>query len=291
MNQRTYFLLALLLVVGAGAWAQPGQYELRLTTQAIDCATRKAQVNVQIRAANQQAFYLGNANFRIRYDTRAFAHPVLLNQLNLRARQGDDAHTLTGSAERGMAGIVSLNVFYSGNGIGTQRIDTEWTGVATLQFDLMNRTDDALALTWQTDRQFPKTVLEEVLPAATGNDYSTRSARSAGVYYSLNLGPFSAVCPNEAAVRPATDALFVPEGFSPNGDGVNDRFEIKNLGGLSARVKVYNRHGTVVFSDDDYKNTWDGTLANGQPAPDGTYYYAVDLSDGRSLIRYMTIAR
>ncbi len=289
--KRTYLFLVLLLWLGATARAQPGQYELRLTTQSIDCATRKAQVNVQIRAADQQAFYLGNANFRLRYDTRALAHPVLLNQLNMHARQGDDAHTLTGSVERGIAGIASLNIFYGGTNAVMQRIDNEWTGVAMLQFDLVNRTSDMVALAWQTDKDFPKTVLEEILPAASGNDYTARSARSAGVYHNLNLGPLSAVCPNESANRPATDVLFVPEGFSPNGDGINDRFEIKNLGGLSARVTVYNRQGTVVFTDDAYKNTWDGTLANGQPTPDGTYYYAIDLSDGRWFVQYMTIAR
>lgn len=289
--KRLFFLLALLLWRGASAWAQPGQYELRLTTQHIDCAARKAQVNVQLRAADQQAFYLGNANFRIRYDTRAFAHPVLLGQLNLHARQGDDAHTLTGSLERGTAGMVSLNVFYSGKETNLQRIDNEWVGIGTLQFDLTNRTTDALELTWQTNRQFPKTVLEEVLPAAKGNEYATRSAQSAGVFQNLNLGLLSAVCPNESANRPDTDVLFIPEGFSPNGDGVNDRFELKNLGGLTARLKVYNRHGTLVFTDSDYNNTWDGTLANGQPTPDGIYYYAIDLSDGRSFVRYMTIAR
>ena len=63
--------------------------------------------------------------------------------------------------------------------------------------------------------------------------------------------------------------------FTPNGDGVNDRWLITNGNCLTkARVQVYNRYGAKVFEDLNYKNTWDGTY-NGSALPDGTYYYVI----------------
>jgi len=63
--------------------------------------------------------------------------------------------------------------------------------------------------------------------------------------------------------------------FTPNGDGVNDRWLITNGNCLTkAKVQVYNRYGSKVFEDVNYKNTWDGSY-NGSALPDGTYYYVI----------------
>ena len=93
-------------------------------------------------------------------------------------------------------------------------------------------------------------------------------------------------------------ALFIPQGFSPNGDGINDLFVIRGAGSLTISLDVYNRWGHLVYRNNDYQNDWDGrpntgitlgTNANG--LPDGTYYYVVKTSDGRNFVRYMTINR
>ena len=93
-------------------------------------------------------------------------------------------------------------------------------------------------------------------------------------------------------------SIFIPEGFSPNGDGVNDLFVIRGVAGLTMSLDVYNRWGHLVYKNDDYHNDWDGkpntgiaisSDANG--VPDGTYYYVINTSDGRKFVRYMTINR
>jgi len=89
---------------------------------------------------------------------------------------------------------------------------------------------------------------------------------------------------------------FIPEGFSPNGDGINDFFVIKGIDGKTASLSVYNRWGNLVYSSRDYQNDWDG-LANtglllGSKLPDGTYFYVLDLHDGeKAKIGYITINR
>ena len=63
--------------------------------------------------------------------------------------------------------------------------------------------------------------------------------------------------------------------FTPNGDGINDRWLVTNNQCLkTAKVEVFNRYGNKVFEDADYTNQWDGTY-KGKPLPDGTYYYVV----------------
>ncbi|WP_018617626.1 gliding motility-associated C-terminal domain-containing protein [Spirosoma luteum] len=97
----------------------------------------------------------------------------------------------------------------------------------------------------------------------------------------------------------ANETVFVPEGFSPNGDGVNDLFVIQHVPvGVRVQLGIYNRWGNLVYQHEDYKNDWDGranqgirTPDTGQTLPDGTYYYQVRLSDGREFVRFLTLAR
>ena len=69
----------------------------------------------------------------------------------------------------------------------------------------------------------------------------------------------------------------VPNAFTPNGDGINDTWVIKNINIFpDCTVKVFNRGGQLVFSSTGYGTAWDGTL-NGAALPSGTYYYIIDL--------------
>lgn len=72
----------------------------------------------------------------------------------------------------------------------------------------------------------------------------------------------------------------IPEAFTPNGNNINDYFEVKNLTNFDERkLEVFNRYGLSVYSNDQYDNTWDGTRSdNGKELPDGTYYYVLTLN-------------
>jgi gliding motility-associated-like protein len=72
--------------------------------------------------------------------------------------------------------------------------------------------------------------------------------------------------------------LVIAGGFSPNRDGIDDKFIILRPGGSTIQLKIFNRWGNVVYQNNNYQNEWDGRgIGNmlGQDLPAGTYYYSV----------------
>ncbi len=74
-------------------------------------------------------------------------------------------------------------------------------------------------------------------------------------------------------------AFYIPEAFSPNGDGVNDYFIPMGLNFKDYELKIYDRLGIEVFSSKDIVNSWDGKLSNGKEVPPGIYLYVINVKD------------
>ena len=78
-------------------------------------------------------------------------------------------------------------------------------------------------------------------------------------------------------VKPEPDFVTA---FTPNGDGVNDVWEIRKISAYqNVRVYIYNSEGILVFESEDYAKPWDGT-SNGSRLPGDAYYYKVILNNG-----------
>ena len=82
----------------------------------------------------------------------------------------------------------------------------------------------------------------------------------------------------------------IPNTFTPNNDGVNDRWEIRHLDAYpGAMVEVYNSVGQLIYRSRGYATPWDGTV-NGKRLPAGTYYYVIDPKNNRKKVAgYLTI--
>lgn len=79
-------------------------------------------------------------------------------------------------------------------------------------------------------------------------------------------------------------ALVPPNSFTPNGDGVNDVWNIKYLDSYpKATIEVFNRNGGRVFFSNGYKVPFDGNYQN-EPLPVGVYYYIINPRNGRSAV-------
>jgi large repetitive protein len=69
------------------------------------------------------------------------------------------------------------------------------------------------------------------------------------------------------------DPNSVPNVFTPNDDGANDTFYIRNLP-ADSKVSITNRWGVEVYSSSNYQNDW-----NASNIQDGVYYYRVSAAD------------
>ena len=109
-------------------------------------------------------------------------------------------------------------------------------------------------------------------------------------YYTLNVV-------SNKGCGTSTDQVFVkvfrkvvvPNAFSPNGDGVNDTWQIPALQTyINPEVTVFNRYGQAVYKSRGYPTSWNGTF-NGKKLPVGTYYYVIDLKIGEVLSGWVFI--
>lgn len=68
----------------------------------------------------------------------------------------------------------------------------------------------------------------------------------------------------------------VPNAFSPNGDGVNDKIFVRGFGITKMSWKIYNRWGNLVFASNSIVDGWDGRY-NGKLQPQEVYHYTLEL--------------
>lgn len=79
---------------------------------------------------------------------------------------------------------------------------------------------------------------------------------------------------------------FIPQGFSPNNDGINDEFEISNLLNIyeNFELHIYSRNGNLIHTARNADGFWNGVatqglLFTGSKVPAGVYYYVLILND------------
>lgn len=128
-------------------------------------------------------------------------------------------------------------------------------------------------------------VSENLNPPLTyqwSNGQTTESINNAevGIYSLTVTDALGNVVTNSARVSPTDSIDCAPKfysGITPNGDNFNDYWHIDNAEFFSNKsVEIFNRYGTLVWNSGNYTNNaaaFMGIHANGQPLPDGTYFY------------------
>lgn len=129
----------------------------------------------------------------------------------------------------------------------------------------------SLDLSWNTGDQGPITYV----PIQTGGTYIVTATDDCGRTASAQ------------AVVDVDCVVIIPNVFSPNGDGRNDRFDIDGILGTKNTVRIYNRWGQVVYEANNYQNNWSAV-----GVPDGTYYYEVIIDrESKPYTGHVTILR
>jgi gliding motility-associated-like protein len=122
-------------------------------------------------------------------------------------------------------------------------------------------------------------------PKITNVSYGWQNGSTAATFKVNNPGTYSLTVTNECGsasdeiiVTNGICQLYMPNAFTPNNDGVNDVFRVKNPGFIEKfRMTVYNRWGEIVFLTTDPYKGWDGIYKNAA-APMGNYVWQISLT-------------
>jgi gliding motility-associated-like protein len=80
----------------------------------------------------------------------------------------------------------------------------------------------------------------------------------------------------DAVLVTVNQLIKIPNTFTPNGDGINDFWEIRNIPyPNNYRIEIFTPTGQIVYRSFGYNTFWDGR-SNGKKLPAGTYFYVID---------------
>ena len=84
-------------------------------------------------------------------------------------------------------------------------------------------------------------------------------------------------------------SCMIQKGISPNGDGLNDYFDLEGQG--VSELEIFNRYGTKVYNQNNYSKEWVGQSNKGNELPDGVYYYVIKRTSGENRTGWIYINR
>ncbi|WP_082333628.1 choice-of-anchor L domain-containing protein [Mangrovimonas sp. TPBH4] len=132
-----------------------------------------------------------------------------------------------------------------------------------------NYSEEEVSINWYQDGVLVEGENGLTLPVLVGGSYE--------VEVIFNDTGCSAIT-EQAVIQ--LETCIIPQGISPNGDGMNDYFDLSNF--RVTKIEIFNRLGTLVYSKRNYTNEWYGQTNDGEDLPVGTYFYTMEYEDGKT---------
>jgi gliding motility-associated-like protein len=73
--------------------------------------------------------------------------------------------------------------------------------------------------------------------------------------------------------------ITIPNIFTPNNDDINDVWYVSFEGATGMHLEIYNRYGVKLYENNGTGIQWDGRTLSGEPVPEGTYFYILEITD------------
>lgn len=237
--------------------------------------------------------------------------PVCLNTPSLQINEGSQVSNHPGNGFYQGAGISASGVFTPAiAGVGTHQLNYIFAGA-----NGCSDTASAQIIVYANpivDAGPDRTILQggsiTLIPNVTGNQLSYQwmpnlyltsnsivnpvTNTMVDITYTITVtGKGNCVASDDVFVKVLL-APKIPNTFSPNSDGINDKWEISYLFTYPGnRVQVFTRTGKKVFESIGYANPWDGTQ-HGKSLPVDTYYYIIEPGNGlKPITGYVTIIK
>jgi gliding motility-associated-like protein len=188
-------------------------------------------------------------------------------------------YTLTVSDNIGCIGTVPLTVGQQSNITASFTADPS-SGPKPLNVTFSNTSTSpggTLTYIWDLGNGTTSTAANPSTTYLQAGTYTVTLEASNGGAPCIDVASLTVVVTEEAV-------FVIPNVFTPNGDGNNDRFVITSQGVDRIEGEIFNRWGKRIYEwSGDENSGWDGKI-NGKPADDGTYYYILDVrgTDGKT---------
>jgi gliding motility-associated-like protein len=125
--------------------------------------------------------------------------------------------------------------------------------------------------------------LKETISGLLPNQSATIQVKATGPY---SCQESDVAILTDTTKNPFGDGIYVPNAFTPNGDGINDQLRVYGTAIVSVKLIIYNQWGREIFISTDLLKGWDGTYhGNNQPA--GLYSYSLEamMQDGKKVVK------
>ena len=123
--------------------------------------------------------------------------------------------------------------------------------------------------------------LKQIISGLLPNQSATIQVKATGPYACQES---SVAVLTDTTLNPFGDGIYVPNAFTPNGDGINDQLRVYGTAIVSVKLIIYNQWGREIFVSTDLLKGWDG-LYHGSNQPAGLYSYSLEaiMQNGRKI--------
>ncbi|HEX6428912.1 MAG TPA: gliding motility-associated C-terminal domain-containing protein [Niastella sp.] len=237
----------------------------------------------------QTITYTGNAQYTASYNWNGFAGATV------QSGSGQGPYNILFS--KGGTYTLQLQVTENGCTTSATKHVTVNAPLATPVVTVATVTSSTIAFSWQ-----PVAGATGYIVSVNGSPYITPTSGSLGTTHSIvNLQPVEKitisvialgveVCRNSAIGMATgttlTDEVFIPNSFTPNGDGKNEFFRAYGTAIAGINMKIFNQWGEQIYEGSDVSTGWDGRQ-KGKLQPMGVYFYVIKIrfTNGTESIR------
>lgn len=184
-----------------------------------------------------------------------------------------------------MEGIYTVDVTNSNGCVRTRTITVTASNIATItNIEVSDLSEDNFIIVHVTGQGDYVYSLDNI------------NFQQSNVFYDITPGVYTVYVKdlNDCGIADQeVSVLGIPNFFTPNGDGINDYWNIKGVGktyGNTAKIYIYDRFGKLIKQLSPQSHGWNG-MYNNQPAPSTDYWYSIELNDGRIFKGHFALKR